>query len=246
MSETPTEPKPKQEQLCLLLENLFEEKYPYPHGMDEQNYYVAGRLLEELEKLGWLKPTPPPEAAGETQWYAEMQRSLGKIDLDPKTPITDAITAYINVSSKALHAAKAREELLTSKLAEMTKEREEAISAHGVVWNAVRKANSAFRWLDTAKEHPSVTEEINACIEAEKLTPKWSTDWAIIGRMELKSLRSALTAKTAEAEGLRGAMDKIGNFDWSAAATQRDASDTMQRIARAALSAAGEAGKLNL
>lgn len=83
----------------------------------------------------------------------------------------------------------------SASLASVEGERDAAVAAHGVVWNAVRKAVQAFNWLGAPKLHPSIDQEVSACEEAVKLVPKWSTDWAIIPKLELAALRADLAAK---------------------------------------------------
>jgi hypothetical protein len=75
--------------------------------------------------------------------------------------------------------------------AALVADRDEAIKAHGVVWNAVRRAAHAFRWLGIEKDHPELAEDRQAILQAEKLTPKWSTSWVIMTTTEADALRSA-------------------------------------------------------
>lgn len=75
-------------------------------------------------------------------------------------------------------------------------ERDEAIKAHGFVWNAARKAAQYFRWAGC--RDTIAIEAMNQCCEAEKLTPKWSTDWVIVTPLELSSLRAQLAQCQAE------------------------------------------------
>jgi len=100
--------------------------------------------------------------------------------------MTAAVAEKINYGITALIAAE---------LASWEQERDDAIKAHGVVWNAVKKASQYFRWKGLADT--IAVEAANVCYNAEKLTPKWSTDWVIVTPLELSTLRAA-NAKLAE------------------------------------------------
>jgi hypothetical protein len=111
------------------------------------------------------------------------------------TPRTEAAGVYWNslpkmaTSAQVVNADFARQ--LERENAALVVARDEAIKAHGVVWNAVRRAAHAFRWLGIEKDHPELAEDQQAILEAEKLTPKWSTSWVIMTTTEADALRIA-------------------------------------------------------
>lgn len=85
------------------------------------------------------------------------------------------------------------------RLSEVEHARDEAIKAHGLVWNAVRRAAHCFRWLGIpADSHKECAEDASMIFEAERLTPRWGTDWTIVSRIE-KDARLAKTNARLEA-----------------------------------------------
>jgi hypothetical protein len=90
------------------------------------------------------------------------------------------------------------------------KERDEAIAVHGYFWNAVRAAAQTFRWLGIpADAHKECGEDASRVYAAEKLPPKWSTDWAVIPRHELETLQAKLTEAEKDAVRLRDTVVKV-------------------------------------
>lgn len=132
------------------------------------------------------------------------------------TPRTDNVYLSNDRSfeDRLKHARQLERDLSTalSSLKAMEAERDEAIKAHGFVWNAARKAAQYFRWAGCPDS--IAIEAMNQCHEAEKLAPKWSTDWAIVTPLELHTLRTQLTEarqQLARAEGESNFM-KTGNI----------------------------------
>lgn len=115
-----------------------------------------------------------------------------------KKQFADAVVEWTNCQT-ALAAAKQEVE-------EARRKQDEAIKAHGFVWNAARKAAQYFRWAGC--RDTIAIEAMNQCCEAEKLTPAWSTDWVIVTPLELATLRAQLARQQGQRNEGEGELRK--------------------------------------
>lgn len=141
---------------------------------------------------GNMNPQPTPEPAhGEmpthspTPWHILNDR-FGHpflMDADGELALKRRLSDYqLVITAVNSHAS------LMLERDRLKLEVDDAIKAHGFVWNAVRTAAQYFRWMDLSD--PIAVESASKCYEAEKLTPRWSTDWVILTPLELSQLRA--------------------------------------------------------
>lgn len=120
----------------------------------------------------------------------EMMREARSVSWQSSYGLAVALSRTLERETAALREQLARSE---AQVKEQAKIADDAVAGHGLVWNALRSAVSALEWLG-APNILHLAPEVTRAKDAILCTPKWSTDWAILPRLELEKLRSADSA----------------------------------------------------